>query len=170
MLNVCKNTAILQYHITPMINKHWWEHFFPCQRLSSRLSYKTDTRPHWHSPDSANQHPTAGFLQCDHASPICVLAHYYLRGPVWFWVQNYDEKRCISITGIRLLWLYLSIPIFTDDSKETDHWQSHQTERDEKFTPHQQFTLLSEGHHMLNIFFFIKKQLIMCCVPPQGHQ
>ncbi len=73
---MCKNNAILQYHITAMINKHWWEH---CQRLSSRLSYKTDARPHWHSPDSANQHPTAGFLQCDHASPICALAHYYLR-------------------------------------------------------------------------------------------
>ncbi len=120
---MCKNTAILQYHVTPMINKHWWAHFFPCQRLSSRLSYKTDARPHWHSPDSANQHPTAGFLQCDHASPICVLAHDYLRGPVWFWVQNYDEKRCISITGIgccdyiyQSLYLRMTVRRLTTDS------------------------------------------------------
>lgn len=130
MLNVCKNTAILQYHIMPVINKHWWAHFFPCQRLSSQLSYKTDVRPHWHSPDSANQHPTAGFLQCDHASPICVLAHYYLRGPAWFWVQNYDGNQCISITTIRLLWLYLPVPICMDDSKERD-WPLT-----EKFTLH----------------------------------
>lgn len=149
MLNVCKNNAILQYHITAMINKHWWEHFFPCQRLSSRLSYKTDARPHWHSPDSVNQHPTAGFLQCDHAPPICALAHYYLRAQsgfgaeLWWKAVHQHHGHPVAVT--------IFIDPYIYDSKETDHWQSHETKRDEKFTRHQQLTLLSEDHMLKNV-------------------
>ena len=91
----------LQYHITPMINKHWWGASYACQRLSSMLVCRADSRPHWLFPDGDNQHSTAGFLQCINASPCffpfsTALAYYLKEKPICSLLVLSDLQGCLN--------------------------------------------------------------------------